>query len=192
VNGRDYRDGRTDSGADDPLDLDTGLPARVAADAAVLSPVALALARRMSASADAGAIMGPDHKALAREIGVDVAAIVEALGQLVRRGHLVVLCGDDGRPGYRLAGAPANKPAPHLVPFPRRRDHALVMRHAEPRLSQPMARIYLRRMMRVYAEEMRSRGIAEAIIEREVDALTRAIRNATWRAVLTPDDQEPA
>jgi hypothetical protein len=81
-----------------------------------------------------------------------------------------------------------------VVPFPRRRQRDLVEHHARniARISPQAARLYLRRMMRVYAEEMRNRGIAEPIIEGEVDALAAAIRAATWTAVLTPDDQEPA
>jgi hypothetical protein len=137
--------------------------------------------------------MRPDHQALARELGVDVAAIVAALEQLVRREHLIIV--DTARVGYRFAGRSlAPKPPRAVVPFPRRRQRDLVEHHAHniARISPQAARLYLRRMMRVYAEEMRSRSIAEPIIEREVDALAAAIRAAIWTAVLTPDDQEPA
>ncbi|HKA65032.1 MAG TPA: DUF6074 family protein [Methyloceanibacter sp.] len=157
----------------------------------------LSVARRLPASADTDGVMRPDHQALVRELGVDVAAIVAALEQLVRREHLIVVdtarAGE--RAGYRFAGRSlAQKPPRAVVPFPRRRQRDLVEHHARniARISPQAARLYLRRMMRVYAEEMRSRGIAEPIIEREVDALAAAIRAATWAAVLTPDDQEPA
>jgi Family of unknown function (DUF6074) len=180
--------------SDDPFDLDSGLPARIASDAAVLAPLALSVARRLPASADADGVMRPDHQALARELGVDVAAIVAALEQLVRRGHLIVV--DTARAGYRFPGRSLVPKPPRgaVMPFPRRRARELVEHHARniARISPQAARLYLRRMMRVYAEEMRSRGIAEPIIEREVDALAAAIRAATWTAVLTPDDQEPA
>jgi hypothetical protein len=76
--------------SDDPLDLDTGLPARIAADAAALAPFTLSVARRLPASADTDGVMRPDFAKLARELGVDVAAIKDALDQLRRRGHLIV------------------------------------------------------------------------------------------------------
>jgi hypothetical protein len=182
--------------ADDPLDLDIGLPAGIAADAATLAPITLSVARRLRASADANGIMRPDYRMLARELDTDVAAIVAALDQLVRRGHLIVGPGSAGeRTGYRFVGTPpVPKSAHNVVPFPRQQDERLVAHHAEnmAHLSGPNARLYLRRMMRVYAEEMRSRGIVEPIIEREVDALSRAIKSASFPLVLLPDDQEPA
>jgi len=45
--------------SDDPLDLDTGLPARIATDAAVLAPLTLSVARRLLASADTDGVCGP-------------------------------------------------------------------------------------------------------------------------------------
>jgi len=181
--------------SDDPLDLDTALPARIAADAAVLAPLTLSIARRLPASADADGVMRPDHRTLARGLGTDIAGIVGALEQLARRGHLVTLAGRDarGRVGYRFADAPQPPAPPRVVPFPRSRDRERVRQHTSnmARLSKASARLYLRRMMRVYAEELRSRGISEQAIEREIDVLSRAIRAAEYAAVLTPDE-EPA
>jgi uncharacterized protein DUF6074 len=183
--------------SDDPLDLDTGLPARIAADAAVLAPLTLSVARRLSASADADGVMWPDHSALARQLSTDVVGIVSALDQLARRGHLVTAPHRSlhGRVGYRFVAAPADNKlsASRVVPFPRRYARERVRHYAKTmaRMSEPNARLYLRRMMRVYAEELRQRGIAEYLIEREVDALSAAIRTALYTAVLTPDE-EPA
>ena len=70
--------------SDDPLDLDTGLPARIAADAAALAPLTLSVARRLLASADTLGVIRPDHGALASALGADVAGIVSALDQLAR------------------------------------------------------------------------------------------------------------
>jgi hypothetical protein len=110
--------------SDDPLDLDTGLPARIAADAAVLAPLTLSVARRLSASADADGVMWPDHSALARQLSTDVVGIVSALDQLARRGHLVTAPHRSlhGRVGYRFVAAPAENKlsASRVVPFPRR------------------------------------------------------------------------
>src|SRR5438067_7605231 len=167
--------------SDDPLDLDTGLPARIAADAAVLAPLTLSVARRLPASADTDGVMRPDHQALARDLACDVAAIVAGLEQLVRREHLIVVdtarAGE--RAGYRFVGRLlAPKPPRAVVPFPRRRQHELVENHAinMARISPQAARLYLRRMMRVYADELRARGVAEELIEREVDTFVGAIR----------------
>lgn len=86
--------------SDDPLDLDTGLPAGITADAAVLAPITLSIARRLQASADTDGVMRQDHQALARDLACDVAAIVAALEQLVRREHLIVV--DTARAARRV------------------------------------------------------------------------------------------
>jgi hypothetical protein len=39
---------------------------------------------------------------------------------------------------------------------------------------------------------MRARGIAEELIEREIDDLSAAIKAAPFGAVLAPDGKEPA
>jgi DNA-binding transcriptional MocR family regulator len=218
--------------SDDPLDLDTGLPARIAADAAVLAPLTLSVARRLPASADTDGVMRPDHQALARELGVDVAAIKDALEQLRRRGHLTAepgrdlrmrikrkstsaVPGDAGqldlfanavpatRPrdlvGYRFAPEPSSTRAcrarPQIVPFPRRHDHGFVERQAARmgNLSRSGAAKYLRHMLQAHAIELRARGVAEELIEREIDMLSAAIKAAaSFRSLLTPDDKEPA
>jgi Family of unknown function (DUF6074) len=210
--------------SDDPLDLDTGLPARIAADAAALAPFTLSVARRLPASADTDGVMRPDFAKLARELGVDVAAIKDALDQLRRRGHLIVehkrkstatVPGDAGQldlfanavpatrlhdlVGYRFASEPSSAPArkragPPIVPFPRRHDHGFVERQAArmASLSRSGAAAYLRRMKQAHAADMRARDIAEELIEREIDMLSAAIRAASFRPLLTPDDKEPA
>jgi hypothetical protein len=182
--------------ADDLLDLDTGLPAHVAAAAAVLAPMTLRVARRLPASADAGGIMQPDLRALARELHTDVPAILGALQQLARREHLIAVpTGEGERPGYRFAAARALKrPSARVVPFPRRHDRAFVQRQAGrmARLSRVGAANYLRHMLHGHAADLRARGIAEDLIEREIDALSVAVRAASFTAVLAPDDQEPA
>jgi hypothetical protein len=160
--------------SDDPLDLDTGLPARIAADAAVLAPLTLSVARRLLASADG--VMWTDFAKLARELGVDVAAIKDALEQLRRRGHLIVehkrkststVPSDAGQldffakavpaprdfVGYcfgpELSSTPARRRGPRIVPFPRRHDHGFVERQASrmANLSRSGAARYLRRML---------------------------------------------
>jgi len=202
--------------SDDPLDLDTGLPARIAADAAVLSPTALSVARWLRASTDG--VMWIDLAKVARELGVDVAAIKEALEQLQRRGHLIVehrckstLPGDArqldlfakaarrARVGYRFGPEPSLMPArrraPLVVPFPRRHDHGFVKRQAErmSNLSRSDAAKYLRDMMQAVAIDLRRKGIAEKLIEREIDMLSAAIKAVpSFRSLLTPDDKEPA
>jgi Family of unknown function (DUF6074) len=206
--------------SDDPLDLDTGLPARIAADAAALAPSTLSVARWLSADTDG--VMWPDFAKLVRELGVDVPAIKDALEQLRRRGHLIVehkrkstftAPGDAGqldlfanavpatRPlvGYRFAPEPSSAPArkragPQIVPFPRRHDHGFVERQAArmASLSRSGAAAYLRRMLQAHAADMRARDIAEELIEREIDMLSAAIRAASFRPLLTPDDKEPA
>jgi DNA-binding transcriptional MocR family regulator len=206
--------------SDDPLDLDTGLPPRIAADAAVLAPLTLSAARRLLASADADGVMRPDHPALARELGVDVAAIKDALEQLRRRGHLIVEPGRDLRlrikrtdqldlfakavpappdlVGYRFAPEPSSTPArrrgPRIVPFPRRHDHGFVERQAArmSNLSRSGAAKYLRHMLQSHAIELRARGVAEELLEREIDMLSAAIKAASFRPLLTPDDKDPA
>jgi DNA-binding transcriptional MocR family regulator len=207
---------------DDPLDLDTELPARIAADAAALAPLTLSVARRLPASADTDGVMRPDHQALARELGVDVAAIKDALEQLQRRGHLIVVEPDRDlrtrrksggqldlfakavkRPrdlvGYRFAPEPSSTPArrraPLVVPFPRRHNHGFVERQAArmSNLSRSGAAKYLRHMLQAHAIELRARGVAEELIEREIDMLSAAIKAAaSFRSLLTPDDKEPA
>jgi hypothetical protein len=207
--------------SDDPLDLDTGLPARIAADAAALAPLTLSVARRLPASADTDGVMRPDHKALARELGVDVAAIKDALEQLRRRGHLIVEPDRDLRTkrksggqldlfakaakrprdlvGYRFGPEPSSTPArrraPLVVPFPRRHDHGFVERQAArmSNLSRSGAAKYLRHMLQAHAIELRARDVAEELIEREIDMLSAAIKAAaSFRSLLTPDDKEPA
>jgi hypothetical protein len=112
--------------ADDLPDLDTGLPARIAADAAALAPMTLSVARRLPAWADADGIVRPDHRKLARELHTDAATIVGALKQLVRRKHLIA---EPSRDGYRFAAVlPRRPPRPRVVPFPRRHDRGFVGR----------------------------------------------------------------
>ena len=218
--------------SDDPLDLDTGLPGRIAADAAALAPLTLSVARRLPASADTDGVIRSDLAKLARELGVDVAAIKDALEQLRRRGHLIAepgrdlsmrikrkststVPGDAGqldlfanavpatRPrdlvGYRFAPEPSSAPArkragPQIVPFPRRHDDGFVERQAArmASLSRSGAAAYLRRMLQAHAADMRARDIAEELIEREIDMLSAAIRAASFRPLLAPDDKEPA
>jgi DNA-binding transcriptional MocR family regulator len=182
--------------ADDPLDFDTGLPPRVAADAAVLAPMALSVARLLPEWPDVNGIMRPDHRAVARELHTDVVTIVGALEQLVRRGHLIVEPREGERPGYRFAAAPmSRKPSPpRVVPFPRGRDRGFVERQAArmARLSRDAASRYLCHMLQGHAADLRARGIAEQLIEREIDTLSHAINGASFSAVLIPDDREPA
>lgn len=59
-------------------------------------------------------------------------------------------------------------------------------------LSRSGAAAYLRRMLQAHAADMRARDIAEELIEREIDMLNAAIRAASFRPLLTPDDKEPA
>jgi hypothetical protein len=205
---------------DDPLDLDTGLPARIAADAAVLAPLTLSVARRLPASADADGVMRPDHRELARELGVGVAAIVAALEQLRRRGHLIVVEPDRmrtkrksrgqldlfakatrPREGYRFGPEPSSTPArrrakPQIVPFSRCHDHGFVERHAAhmAKFSPRGAAGYLRYLLQAHAADMRDRGIAEDLSEREIDRLSAAIKAASFRRpLLRPDDnKDPA
>jgi hypothetical protein len=202
--------------SDDPFDLDSGLPARIAADAAVLSPVALAVVRRLLANADG--VMRPDPAKLAHRLGVDVAAIRDALEQLVRRGHLIVetdrelrtkrkrggqldLFAKTARPrvGYRFGPEPSSTPArrrvPLVVPFPRRHDHGFVERQAArmSNLSRSSAAKHLRGMLQAVAIDLRRKGVAEELIEREVDTIAAAIKAAaSFRSLLTPDDKDPA
>jgi len=215
--------------SDDPLDLDTGLPARIAADAAVLSPLALSIARRLPTSADADGVMRPDLAKLARALSIDtptcsampsVAAIKDALKQLVRRGHLIVepdrmrhkrksrgqidlfaeaVPAPSELVGYRFAPDPSSTPArrraPLVVPFPRRHDHGFVERQAArmSNLSRSGAAKYLRGTLQAVAIDLRRKGVAEELIEREVDTLAAAIKAAaSFRSLLTPDDKDPA
>jgi Family of unknown function (DUF6074) len=207
--------------SDDPLDLDAELPARIAADAAVLAPLTLSVARRLPASADTDGVMWTDFAKLARELGVDVAAIKDALEQLRRRGHLIVehkrkstsTVPGDARQldlfakavpaprdlvGHRFAPEPSSTPArrrgSRIVPFPRRHDHGFVERQGArmANLSRSGAAAYLRRMLQAHATDLRARGVAEELIEREIDTLTAAIKAASFRPLFTPDDKEPA
>jgi hypothetical protein len=60
-------------------------------------------------------------------------------------------------------------------------------------LSRGGAATYLRRMLQAHAADMRARGIAEELIEREIDSLSAAIKAASFAAILIPDDdKEPA
>jgi hypothetical protein len=179
----------------DPADdLHSGLPPRISADAAALAPMTLSVTRRMPIYADPGGVMWVDHADLARRCRTDAAAICAALEQLARRGHVSVVRGDDLRVGYRFAGAPVPPNGPVVVPFPRRANRAYIedMAAAMARMPRATAQLYLRRMLWVYAGQLRRRGIAEELIEREIDTLAAAIRAASFGAVLTPDDQEPA
>jgi hypothetical protein len=154
----------------------------------------LSVARRMPVYADPAGVMWVDHADLARRCRTDVGAICMAIEQLARGGHVGVVRGENRRVGYRFAGAPAPPPRPVVVPFPRRADRDYVDNKAAAmaRMPRTAARAYLRRMLWVYASDLRRKGIAEELIEREIDALAAAIRAASFGAVLTPDDQEPA
>jgi hypothetical protein len=47
-------------------------------------------------------------------------------------------------------------------------------------------------MLQAHAAEMRARSIVEELIEREIDALSAAIKATSFTAVLISEDQEPA
>lgn len=179
---------------DPPDDLHSSLPPRVSADAAALAPMTLSVARRMPIYADSAGVMWVDHADLARRCRTDVVAIWVALEQLARRGHVSVVRAADRRVGYRFAGAPVPPNGPVVVPFPRRANRAYIedMAAAMARMPRATAELYLRRMLWLHAGQLRLRGIAEELIEREIDTVAAAIRAASFGAVLTPDDQEPA
>jgi hypothetical protein len=178
---------------DPPDDLHSDLPPRISADAAALAPMTLSVTRRIPIYADPAGVMWVDHADLARRCRTNVGAICTALEQLARRGHVSVVRANDRRVGYRFAGAPVPANARVVVPFPRRANHAYIedMAAAMARMPRATARLYLRRMLWVYALQLRRRGITEELIEREIDTLAAAIRGASFGAILTPNDQEP-
>ena len=80
------------------------------------------------------------------------------------------------------------------MPFPRRHDHGFVERQGArmANLSRSGAAKYLRLMLQAHATELRARSVAEGLIEREIDTLAAAIKAASFRPLLTPDDKDPA
>ena len=81
------------------------------------------------------------------------------------------------------ADRPPRATAPRVVPFPQRSRHGYIARHAALmlQLSPRSAEGHLGAQLRIQANTMRRRGIAEHIINREINALEQAIRTAMWR-----------
>ena len=77
---------------------------------------------------------------------------------------------------------------PQVLPFPLARRRAFVSKHAARMAELPPrhAEAHLNQQLRVQAETLRRRNIAESAIAREIRSLESAIRAELWRCVITP------
>lgn len=73
-----------------------------------------------------------------------------------------------------------------VVPFPRTRHRPFVQRHARRMAEYPpsTAEKHLAAQLNIQRDTMLKRGIATAIIDRELRALETAIRTELWHLVL--------
>jgi hypothetical protein len=126
---------------------------------------------------------------------VDAEPIAHVLGRLAARGHLEA-CGNQRKvEGFRIIIKAAKEPVARrakvarVVPFPAARRHAFIHKQAGrmAALSRTRADAYLRQQLRIQADTMRRRGVAEETIGREVKSIESAIRAEMWKCVLTPE-----
>jgi hypothetical protein len=75
-----------------------------------------------------------------------------------------------------------------ILPFPIARRWAFVFKQAEhAALMHPDAgERYVLRQLKLQADTLRRKGVAEDLIQRELGCLETAIRAALWKAVNTP------
>jgi Family of unknown function (DUF6074) len=137
---------------------------------------------------------------LAKPTGIALSEVIEALSQLVDRGHLRSLSrrGNAGayqliqraRPITRRTRAPL--PPLQVYPFPPASRSALVREIVAEMLVRPQqaAETWLKAELGRQRSALRRAGFAKPVIAREVEALEVAVRRGVWRAVLVPD--EPA
>jgi Family of unknown function (DUF6074) len=147
---------------------------------------AFRLAFGVSQVADAGGFI--IHKTLAdNDLGN-----LDGLDDLVARGYLQPV-----RDGYRLkqGGRGAKEPVTSaaMFAFPLARRRAFVTKHATrlAQLSRAHGNAHLRAQLKLQAETLRRKGVAEAAIAREIRSLESAIRAELWRAVFAvsaPED----
>ena len=76
-----------------------------------------------------------------------------------------------------------------ILPFPRTRNRAFVLRHAARMadLSEATAEKHLAAQLDIQRTTMARRGIAPELVEVQLRALECAIRCELWREILTPD-----
>jgi len=93
----------------------------------------------------------------------------------------------------RKEARPAAPTTATMLAFPARRRHDLVRNIARgmAKLSRKKGEEHLQRQLQIQADTMRRRGIAEAVITRELRGLATAARAAVWRCVLVPDNTSP-
>jgi hypothetical protein len=137
---------------------------------------------------------------LAKPTGIALSDVVEALSQLVDRGHLRSLSrrGNAGayqfiqraRPITQRARAP--RPPLQVFPFPPASRSTLVREIVAEMLVRPQrgAETWLKAELGRQRGALRRAGFARPVIAREIEALEAAVRRGLWRAVLVPD--EPA
>jgi hypothetical protein len=91
---------------------------------------------------------------------------------------------EKARHGQRLK--PLKKPS--LIQFPAMRQRAFIIKHALriAQLSPAQSEAYLRWVLQLQVQTMRSRGISETMISRELTRLEGAFRAELWRQILTP------
>jgi Family of unknown function (DUF6074) len=145
-------------------------------------------------SADAQGFIGPSALAkIARANVADDATepFADALRHLAVRGHLQA-CGKRRKiDGFRMVTgmtAAVQKTAT-ITPFPAARRSAFIRKHAErlATLTPTHADADLRHQLKIQADTMRRRGVAENVVVREIRSLESSIRAELWRVVLLPD-----
>lgn len=76
-----------------------------------------------------------------------------------------------------------------VLPFPRSRDRAFILRHAghvAGASSTAKAEAHLQRQLQIQRGTLERRGVAFAAIEAELKAIEGNIRAACWRLMLAP------
>jgi hypothetical protein len=92
----------------------------------------------------------------------------------------------DGDGRRRSPSGKSARPKTQLIPFPLGRRRAFVERLAEQVIARPAAagEAHLLQQIRRQGEILRRKGISEKLIERELRALTAAVRAELWRLLL--------
>jgi len=118
----------------------------------------------------------------------------DVIGQLVARGHLSA---DKRRKvdGVRLVVRPSKtkrvrrQKTAEVVPFPSGRRQLFIHKQAERMagLTPAQADAHLRHQLKVQAQTMRRRAIADEAIGREIKSIESAIKLELWKCILTQE-----
>jgi hypothetical protein len=135
---------------------------------------------------------------LAKPTGIALSDVVEALSQLVDRGHLRSLSrrGSAGAYQFIQRARPitrrAARPPLQVFPFPPASRTRLVREIVAEMLVRPQqaAETWFKAELGRQRGALRRAGFAKPVIAREIEALEAAVRRGLWLAVLVPD--EPA